>query len=1509
MERIRIGKRRFWIKSLLVCVAILLVGGFVAWKYADQIAKGKLIETLSDTTGLATHVDDVHVTTTGITASQLVIGDPAAPALAAERLQVVAPLGDLIGGNPSISTIRVESAKLRLSVDEHGQVIWPFKSGEQSGLPADRIELTNASLLMTQTGREPLSVEGVDLTIDKKGTGFTLAGEITKLLDSKWLVSGQVDSDGKSRIELKSDSIAFDSRELSKLVLVPDSVKAVTAIVDGGVEIELTKDGTDAGPQIATRLSNANVQLPQVKLNLSETAVKIDIAGDLLHVQELNAKLGAGTLTADATFAIGGSNRGTGEFQGRLDRVGLSDVQSTFSIPENIDGLVTAKYSGHLKVADSGEVTVDLAGEGIVNDGVLDGIRALPINATVHLDKFQIGPSGKREIQGEVKLSEVQFEKQPVKTIASVFGEAQVPIDGHISGTGTLTLPLHTIADIGTWNAAANVSSTDLAWSGIRPQKTAATIAFSEGLLRVSQFTAKLDDEQSATGTVSWPLAGHQPATIQINGGITANQLTATVLPDAKIDQLTGNVSYDAALQFTPNTLDTPDTWTGHLKVAAPALSYGELAMNDVAIGGTIGNGEIRLSQSAMSVGKNGRVSVDGRVPFVGEEPVDLRFKANHFQLTELANIASRINLDVRNSLQQFDQGNLPDGLLTADGTVSIAGKNLSRPDQWDIIIKTKVTDLKLSGLAAQSATGTFEISDGLFTISNADVQMVGGGRLQGTGFYPLKGDAANTRTQANLTWTAFPLSLLSPASDRLQNKDQVSGTTSGKLSLHSERLPVTLKSLIGQGTIAFQETSVTHVQLGNISGNVRLQNGRLSLQELQTSAQNMSAEHAAKDQTPVLIPVEKAIPLRGGIAVDLFAPYQFQANVALNDEPLDKRLAQLLPPSMPGVSGFVSLSADVQGSLEPQKIVVNGKGTLRELQIGEQQLSDVNAKFSNVEQRTDRVQLNVTALDGKFLIVADLPNSTVDNKLISAEATNIDFTQLSAIANLQKHDLELNGRLNGKVLVTAWDNPMTRDVSLEVAGASGTFAGIPLTELTANGKLQQDRVTINVSGKALDGEIKIDGTSQLTAASEGTIPLQVHWHAAKLQGFGNSAAQYAHLRPLAGVGNLDLKLQLSVPDFKAVGTGTVELREVQWDRQRVTRSATSNLSINDRRVRLSGLNAAFARGVIRGRVDWPLSRNGTGTYDLTAQRIDVARVVEMQPRGMPRTSGFINARLSGSIGNRITGRGEVTVDRFASGGFSTRSLVLPIAYSVSRQNLNGSVTLRRAAARLGTGTITSDGTVEFGHRLNIELTTKLAQVDSADLFQSRVNQGQLSGTLKLSGTGIRSFNDVNGRFLGDLEKSSVLQLPVFSDLANFVNIGSFNRGSFDSSKIDLRLAKGVISTTGIALESSRAEVFVRGRVYANQRLDLDVALQTGNISPDFGLLELAGSPIAVLSVPGVAIVAQALDFLSNRVIYVHVGGTIRSPNFRLKTGQILQDVLLRYYLPAPQYQQILRNR
>ena len=105
-----------------------------------------------------------------------------------------------------------------------------------------------------------------------------------------------------------------------------------------------------------------------------------------------------------------------------------------------------------------------------------------------------------------------------------------------------------------------------------------------------------------------------------------------------------------------------------------------------------------------------------------------------------------------------------------------------------------------------------------------------------------------------------------------------------------------------------------------------------------------------------------------------------------------------------------------------------------------------------------------------------------------------------------------------------------------------------------------------------------------------------------------------------------------------------------------------------------------------------------------------------------------------------------------------------------------------------------------------------------------------------------------------------------------------------------------------MSLQSDAAQLFVTGLITTQGQLDLDIAARIANLGTNRQLYErLTGNPITALASPAGAAFTGAADLLSNRVVYLHAGGTARRPTFRVETGRLIRDQLIRQYFSANQ--------
>ena len=828
---------------------------------------------------------------------------------------------------------------------------------------------------------------------------------------------------------------------------------------------------------------------------------------------------------------------------------------------------------------------------------------------------------------------------------------------------------------------------------------------------------------------------------------------------------------------------------------------------------------------------------------------------------------------------------------LDFGGTFESTFQDLATPTKWNLTLSFRADLSNLVEDRTAEASGRVEFDAKTLALKDVHARLGESGTLSFDGVFPI--DHNREKATFHLQWHSVPLKYLAIVAS---TDARLRGVTSGRFAASSPSgSPPTVQAWNGEGSLAVDAIEHSQIRLRGASARLALEDGRLFFSHITVG-----------DSSTIL----------GRGEITLVDPFAYSIQWSIDRQPISRFFDNLDPQSQQVVSGLLSSKGTAKGDLRNDLLDVRGNAQFSNLRWHERQVADVQLTLANMQHRADRLEVIGRAFGGRIRAIADLPMSSSKQKQLLISVRDLRLDEITTLANLDEYDLQLEGRLNGKMIIDSWDKPEKRAARIQLTGARARvqYAEIPIDELSFDLKLQHEVAAMRLKGKMLEGAVVAEWKASLATLLSGPIPIDLHLHSVKLEGLAKTSPRYRKLSPLQGVGDLDMKLSLNAGEFKVRGAGDVELREVWWNRKRISPALKANMVLDERFLRLQSITASVAGGNLRGWADWPLSTNDAGNYDFTLRRLELADLLELHSRRLWRASGTIDARFTGRTGKQLRGRGDVRLHRLTFNGMEANAVQLPVSYSLRVQPFGGNIVVRGASGRIASGRISSVGTIKFGRRLSVNLETKITRLNFAQLSKSAIGngtygQGRLSGTLTLAGNGVRSVRDLDGRFRGTLEDSHVMRLPVLDDLVAFTNVGTMTGEAFDSDLIDLRLHDGVLSTPGLALKNGRSEVFIRGRVYLDQRLDLEVASQTGNINPDFGLGNLVRSPLTNFAVPGASIVTQSLSYLSNRVIYVHVGGTVRSPHFQLRTDRMLRDALLRYYLPDSQYRQTQRIR
>src|SRR5205823_8333566 len=116
----------------------------------------------------------------------------------------------------------------------------------------------------------------------------------------------------------------------------------------------------------------------------------------------------------------------------------------------------------------------------------------------------------------------------------------------------------------------------------------------------------------------------------------------------------------------------------------------------------------------------------------------------------------------------------------------------------------------------------------------------------------------------------------------------------------------------------------------------------------------------------------------------------------------------------------------------------------------------------------------------------------------------------------------------------------------------------------------------------------------------------------------------------------------------------------------------------------------------------------------------------------------------------------------------------------------------------------------------------------------------------------------------------------------------------------DLRgsLSRGVFRIQQLSLATSSLQLYVDGNVSLQGRLDLNVLARTqGMEAPNLPFLRLLGLRIPVTGAIPITLVIEASNYLANRLIHLHVGGTIRSPTIQVKPVPLLTQEAVRFFV------------
>jgi hypothetical protein len=193
---------------------------------------------------------------------------------------------------------------------------------------------------------------------------------------------------------------------------------------------------------------------------------------------------------------------------------------------------------------------------------------------------------------------------------------------------------------------------------------------------------------------------------------------------------------------------------------------------------------------------------------------------------------------------------------------------------------------------------------------------------------------------------------------------------------------------------------------------------------------------------------------------------------------------------------------------------------------------------------------------------------------------------------------------------------------------------------------------------------------------------------------------------------------------------------------------------------------------------------------------------------------------------------------------------------------------------------------------VNVPLRTISPSLGEDGLF----GNGRVTGRFDLSGTNVRSADDLSGTLIATLNNTSVKELPLLRQAVPYLNPAGLVK-PFQAGDIRATLSRGIFRVQRLALANPSAQLFADGTITTTGRLDLNVVAHTGQIGPDVRGLQALGLRLPAFGPVPITLIRDVSNFLSNRTIRLTITGTVSAPVVRVNTRALLGEEAVRFFL------------
>lgn len=786
-------------------------------------------------------------------------------------------------------------------------------------------------------------------------------------------------------------------------------------------------------------------------------------------------------------------------------------------------------------------------------------------------------------------------------------------------------------------------------------------------------------------------------------------------------------------------------------------------------------------------------------------------------------------------------------------------------------------TELEAAGIQLGDMNADLVYADGVLELTSLTSSLgdkKDPGTIRGSGRLELDplGDL-----RANLIVDRVPIAkLIAVENGRLQ------GTVSGVLNLRGRSDKIGLDTVLADGKITGDGVVIDGMSLEQVSTSIKLDKGVVRMPDLQLRFEG----------TPVAAAGD----------FDLH-DYSFRAKLDMQKwnlaalekfSGLDKNLTV-------SVGGAFTTTAVIDGKLEPFQVGASGDARATQLKVDQFEAQSVQFHWKTDGKKLDLQNVKADLYGGTATGTGVMPMDPALPAKFDLQAEGLETTKLAKDLRVPfRIEGKANGTLQGTLLPAKKGESRSATLNLDFKAPKLRVQNIPTEQLHGTINYQNGVLAYELEGKTLGGTFDLEG--QIPGAAErvkektkGRFSLKGVRVRRLAMALGLPATD-----ELAGV--LGIEMQYSHKDGDAIpnaGTGIVRITNVRWKDRPIAENLQGELAISDAQLRLRNIEGTLANGTMSAQLAYYFRQPNRSWFSLSLDNVESGLL--LSPWLGDRVEGPVEARIRGNLGDGWRGSANFDVTRGKVLGMSVSQWRLPATWSFHPDQNRGQIDIYDSSATVARGRAT--GKMSFAWdaaSARTEGSIRFANAEFKELLRGTIGpsdlaSGQTTGRIDFSGTNVRSMNDLVAKIVLAFNQAQALQLPVLQQISPFLGIGATT--TFHKGTMLARLERGVFRMEQVTLQGANVQLYLDGTASLEGRLNLEVIARTNTLGIPADRLRLLGLRIPIAGPVPLVVIQEATALLSNRLIYLQVTGTPRSPVIRPRPLPILRDAAIRYFL------------